>query len=130
MIDAMGGYESKHYAKFKELCSRAFLCLRKHASTYRVVLNGFAQADPPIERHLTTDFLDNFINNRFLLGENVNSARLYLINKVSTRSFISSESLIDFCHQAQDGGGSVSGLTSSAMSIGSKMIGYFWNNIS
>lgn len=127
MIDAMGGYESKHYAKFKELCSRAFLCLRKHASTFRVVLDSFAKANPPIDPRLTEEFLERFINNRFLLGENVHNAKLYLINKVSNRNFISSESLIDFCHQAQDNSSSLSqGLASSALSLGNKVLGYIW----
>ena len=127
MVDAMGGYESKHYAQFKELCARSFLCLRRHVGIFRCMFSSFTMANPPIDKKLTKEYIDKFITNKFLVGENVSNAKLYLINKVSTRSRGYSESLIDFCHQAQDSTSVInSSLTNSAMNLGSSIIGMFW----
>ncbi len=129
MVDAMGGYESRHYAQFKELCARSFLCLRRHVSIFRCMFSTFTRANPPIDKHLTKEYIEKFINNKFLVGENVGNAKLYLINKVSTRSMGYSESLIDFCHQAQDSTTVInSTLTSSAMNLGNTILGMFWKN--
>ncbi len=127
MVDAMGGYESKHYAQFKELCARSFLCLRRHVGIFRCLFSSFTRANPPIDKKLTKDYIEKFINNKFLVGERVGNAKLYLINKVSNRSLGYSESLIDFCHQAQDSTSVInSSLTNSAMNLGSSLLGMFW----
>lgn len=131
MVDAMGGYESKHYARFKELCARAFLCLRRHVGIFKVMFSCFYTANPPIDRRLTRDYIDTFIHNKFLVGENVGNAKIYLINKVSNRSRGYSESIIDFCHKAQDSGNSsvVSAATTAAAnaaSLGNQLLGIFW----
>ena len=127
MVDAMGGYESRHYAKFKELCARSFLCLRRHVGIFRCMFSNFTRARPIIDPKLTTEYIDKFINNKFLVGEHVSNAKIYLINKVSSRSRGYSESLIDFCHQAQDSKTVInSSLTNSAISLGNSLIGMFW----
>ena len=134
MVDAMGGYESKHYTQFKELCARSFLCLRRHVGIFKVMFSCFYNADPPIDKRLTREYIDTFIHNKFLVGENVSNAKLYLINKVSNRSRGYSESIIDFCHKAQDSGKSgvstgMTGLTemaTGAASLGTQLLGMLW----
>lgn len=126
MVDAMGGYESKHYTQFKELCARSFLCLRRHVSIFKVMFSCFYTADPPIDERLTKEYIDTFINNKFLVGENVSNAKLHLIHKVSNRSRGYSESIIDFCHKAQDETSTVNSLATSAMTIGSQLMGLLW----
>ena len=98
MIDAMGGMESKYYGHFKDLCAKAFICLRQHISIFKILFNSFQNVTPPIDPKLTDIYISKFINEKFLVGEDMNNAKLYLINKISSRSIGYSETLIDLCH--------------------------------
>jgi len=65
MIDAMGGYESKHYTMFKELCGRSFLCLRRHIELYRVIFQSFANSKPMLDPLYTRAYIDRYVDNKF-----------------------------------------------------------------
>lgn len=95
MIDAMGGYESKHYRYFKELCARSFLCIRRHVETFRLLLSSIPEIDPTI----TKSYIENFITKKFLIGENINLVKLHLIHKVTSSNSSYTANLIDFCHK-------------------------------
>ena len=127
MIDAMGGYESKHYVMFKELCGRAFLCLRRHIELYRVIFQSFARSRPRIDPLYTKEYIDRYVDNKFLVNENVQNVKLYLINKVATKSQGYSGSLIDLCHQAQGTPQTITNsIAKTASSLGSQLVSMFW----
>ena len=125
MIDAMGGMESRYYQHFKDLCAKAFICLRRHISIFQILFSDFSNANPPIDKKFTTEYIEKFINEKFLVGEDMNNAKLYLINKISSRTIGYSETLIDLCHQAQDDNSSIKNFTESAKYLSSSIIGYF-----
>lgn len=126
MVDAMGGYESKYYKYFKETCAKAFICLRRHVSIFKSIFNSFITLEPKIDKKFTREYISTFIDNKFLVGENLNQVTLYLINKITTRTHKYSESLIDFCHDAGINNKRMTDNLYGLNSIGKSIAKYFY----
>ena len=100
MVDAIGGFNSSHYKKFKEICSVSYNCLRRHCNIFMKILLLLPDASPPINKNkisITQGQLKDEIFKRFLPGQNYAEAKLHLTQKIDTSSQMYS-SLIDFFH--------------------------------
>lgn len=98
MVDAMGGKNSRYYNNFKSLCSRCFVRLRDHRNVFKIMLSSLATSYPTIEGNFSQECIDKFIDKKFMIGENSQEVKLYLINKLDNGSTNYSGTLIDFCH--------------------------------
>lgn len=100
MVDAIGGINSSHYMEFKEICSIAYNCLRRHCSLFMNYLLLLPESSPPINKNkisITKTQLKDEIVKRFLPGQNYTEAKLHLTQKIETSSKLYS-SIIDFFH--------------------------------
>lgn len=100
MVDAMGGLQSKYYKKFKEICTKAYNCLRRHADLFVVMLSTLANATPPIDDgKFTISHIKDQVIKRFIPGENYDDAKLMFNSKVSESSITAYGNLtIDLWH--------------------------------
>ena len=99
MIDAMGGSNSIHYKKFKTYCGRAYNCLRRHSPIFYTLLLGLTDAVPIIDPLITKENIKNHILQRFIPGENYQTAFKLFVHKLDTNSNTFSEDIIDFFHK-------------------------------
>ena len=99
MIDAMGGVNSVHYKNFKTFCGRAYNCLRRHAPIFYTLLLGLTEAIPIIDPLITKENIKNHIYQRFIPGENYQTAFKQFIHKLDSNSNTFSEDIIDFFHK-------------------------------
>lgn len=96
LVDAMGGVNSKDYAKFKEYCSRAYLCLRGYTNLFTSMLMLLTE-DP--ETNLSISKLENEISDRFAPAESNSDADKKLFNRMDiSQSSIAETFFIDFLH--------------------------------
>jgi phosphatidylinositol kinase/protein kinase (PI-3 family) len=82
MIDAMGGFESKYYHRFQELCKEAFHCLRRHSAVFYKHLLLLSSTQPCINPNFTQAFIRAQVMKRFMVGESHANAELHFITKV------------------------------------------------
>jgi len=125
MIDAMGGQTSKNYTLFKDICTRAFNCLRRHSNLFFILLSSLDSIKPKIQNgKYNYMYIKKQVISRFIPGENYNQAKLLFNTKVNRkRSSSYSEIIIDFCHKnVQE-----NGFMSQVSNLSKGMIGYFWN---
>ena len=125
MIDAMGGPTSKNYSLFKEICTRAYNCLRRHSNLFFILLSSLDSIKPEIQKgKYNYDYIKKQVISRFIPGENYNQAKLIFNTKVNRkRSSSYSEIIIDFCHKnAQE-----NGIINQFSNISKGMIGYLWS---
>jgi len=100
MIDAMGGPNSKYYADFQNYCYRAYNCLRRHTSTFYVLLSLLYKMKPPLQNtNLTKEYIKNQIMERFIPGENYEEAVVYFEHKINKNSNTYSGNIIDYFHK-------------------------------
>lgn len=99
MIDAMGGINSLHYKKFKTYCGRAYNCLRRHAPIFYTLLLSLTESIPNIDSNITREHIKNHIYQRFIPGENYQTAFKQFIHKLDSNSNTFSEDIIDFFHK-------------------------------
>ena len=100
MIDAMGGPNSKHYKDFKEYSGKAYNCLRRHSSLFYILLLDLLDFSPPLDGHIITkEKIKYHIINRFIPGENYNSAVKQIKYKLELNSNTYSETVIDYFHK-------------------------------
>ena len=99
MIDAMGGINSLHYKKFKTYCGRAYNCLRRHAPIFYTLLLSLTESIPNIDSNITKEHIKNHIYQRFIPGENYQTAFKQFIHKLDSNSNTFSEDIIDFFHK-------------------------------
>ena len=119
MIDAMGGYESRYYNDFQNVCKLAFKCLRRHSAIFYRELLLLTQLDPPLEDNYTDDFILSQINKRWMVGETHDSAELQFVTKVAKSSSSSYQhGLVDYLH---DKGKTLHSITDQI----STMFGYY-----
>lgn len=123
MVDAMGGKNSKYYNLFKDLCTSSFLCLRKYINLFKLILSGLSDQDIPIDNKLTREYIDNFLDNKFLIGEDVREVNLYLTKKIISGSHKYSDSIIDFCHNTSVQ--SSSSVSQNVIQYGTNVLKYF-----
>ena len=125
MVDAMGGKTSKYYNMFKDLCTQSLLCLRKHIDLFKLMLGGLKDTQITTHKKLCQTYINNFIENKFLIGEDFNEVKLFLINKMDSRTHIYSDTLIDFCHNSITKE-STNTLSNQAYNYGTSWVNYFY----
>lgn len=93
LIEGLGGVEM--YEPFKERCCEIFCCLRRHFSLICACLLRLSSIQPPISGYnFTQKFIENFVTERFMLGQTeeeakeafsniIDASRETFINKVS-----------------------------------------------
>ncbi len=84
MVDAMGGEESEHFAKFKSLCYQAFNWLRKSANLILNLMSLMGDAGLSQLRRQDLEKTLWFVENRFHLEKTDEEAEhyfLFLINQ-------------------------------------------------
>ena len=125
MVDAMGGKSSKYYNLFKDLCTKSILCLRKHIDMFKLMLGSLEDTSITPNKKLCKQYIDKFIENKFLIGEDFNEVKLYLINKMDNQTKIYSDTIIDFCHNSITKE-STNTLSNKAYNYGTSWVNYFY----
>lgn len=101
MIDAMGGFESKYYTQFKNLCKEAFQCLRRHSTVFYNHLLLLSSAQPAINDKFTPQFIHSQVMKRFMVGDSYEQAELCFITKViKSTSSSYKHTFVDFAHES------------------------------
>tara|TARA_B100000085_G_scaffold200037_1_gene183575 strand:- start:193 stop:1332 length:1140 start_codon:yes stop_codon:yes gene_type:complete len=100
MIDAMGGLKSQNYDLFRNICTRAYNCLRRHFNLFYILLTSLDSIKPSIQNgKYSKKYIRSQIISRFIPGENYEVAKLIFNTKVNRkRSSSYGEIFIDFCH--------------------------------
>ena len=100
MIDAMGGLKSQNYDLFRNICTRAYNCLRRHFNLFYILLSSLDSIKPSIQNgKYSKKYIRSQIISRFIPGENYEVAKLIFNTKVNRkRSSSYGEIFIDFCH--------------------------------
>ena len=101
MVDAMGGFDSKYYKLFTEICSKSYNCIRRHSNIFRILLSMLYKLKPSIDNgKFNKNKVKNYIFKTFIPNENYEEAKLKFNTKVekSHKSHYSS-SFIDFFHK-------------------------------
>lgn len=98
MIDAMGGVYSKSYINFKIYCSKAFNCIRRHSKLFYIMLCDLCIHGT---EKITSQFIKEYINIRFVPGENYEEALRRIQDKIDIHSGENSyaETIIDYFHK-------------------------------
>ena len=98
MIDAMGGVYSKSYINFKIYCSKAFNCIRRHSKLFYIMLNDLYKLS---NEKISSQFIKEYINVRFVPGENYEEALRRIQDKIDIHSGANSyaETIIDYFHK-------------------------------
>ncbi len=101
MIDAMGGFESKYYTQFKNLCKEPFQCLRRHSTVFYNHLLLLSSAQPAINDKFTPQFIHSQVMKRFMVGDSYEQAELCFITKVMKSTSSSyKHTFVDFAHES------------------------------
>jgi len=98
MVDAMGGKNSKYYELFKSLWAKCITRLRNHITGIKLLLYCLTYTKPKIDKNITKQYIDKFIDRRFMIGHDFNQVNMHLIKKLDNSSKLYSGHLIDFCH--------------------------------
>jgi phosphatidylinositol 3-kinase len=101
MIDMMGGMESKHYIKFKELCNQCYNCLRQHSNLFYILLNMLHYYKPDIDGGMcfTRKIIEKHIIEKFIPFESNYEAKIHINTKISHTTHQSlGTSISDFFH--------------------------------
>ena len=100
MVDAIGGISSDNYQNFKNICTKAFNCLRRHTDIFMDMLLLLPNATPPISDNfqISDEQLTNEIINRFLPGHTYEEAELQFIVHMEKSYNTSKHAVYDFFH--------------------------------
>jgi hypothetical protein len=142
MIDAMGGPKSKYYNDFKKYCIQAYNCLRRHTSIFYIQLLLLIKLRPKImDEQFTENYLNNYINKRFVPGENYDEAGIQFTYKINKNSNTYSGNIIDYFHKKykssvtnssetlyEAGVTALHATTTFGKKIGSNIKSLFWNS--
>ena len=104
MVDTMGGFDSKYYKMFTDICSRSYNCIRRHSNIFRILLSMLYKIEPKIDNgKFNEKKIKEYIFKTFIPNENYEEAKLKFKTKVekSHKSCYSS-SFIDFFHKKKD----------------------------
>ena len=94
MIDAMGGSNSKYYQDFKKICQEAYTCIRHHAPIFYILLSQLAEVTD-----ISKEDIYKQVTNRFMVGEQHDTAELHFITKVvSSTSSSYKHKFVDYTH--------------------------------
>src|SRR5690606_27858543 len=83
LIEGLGG--KGMYEPFKRRCCEIYCCLRRHFNLIYSCLLRLSSIQPPIQQYkFTPDFIENFITERFLLGQTEEEASKALSNIIDS----------------------------------------------
>ena len=101
MIDAMGGDKSQYFDLFKQVCTDAFIQLRRHSNTFLSMLLMLQRYCPTIDNGKYTEgYIIKQVLRRFIPGENNKQAELIFTTKINkNRKSSYSNMFIDYCHK-------------------------------
>ena len=100
MIDAMGGVQSKYYNDFKDYCTKAYNCLRRHTSIIFVQLSLLYNLKPKLEdNYLTKEYVKGQVIERFMPWESYEDAEFQFKYKIDTNTNSYTGNLIDYFHK-------------------------------
>jgi len=94
MIESIGGKKSKHYQEFKQICTIAYACLRRHANLF---LNMLLLLEKPTTEFSRDEIRDQIVL-RFQPGQHFSEAKIQLDNHMDS-SLGSYTQHIDFMHK-------------------------------
>jgi hypothetical protein len=79
MVSAMGGVESKAYARFQKLCSQIYNCLRRHINVFVCLLQLLATFE---SAEFSEETLMYEVNRRFVPGEMDQEAEIHIYRQL------------------------------------------------
>ena len=88
MIDMMGGFESKHYKRFKELCNQCYNCLRQHTNLFYILLSMLDYYKPSIDGYSTFNkkMIEKHIIDKFIPYESNYEAKIHINTKLTNNT--------------------------------------------
>jgi len=88
MIDMMGGMESRHYKRFKEICNACYVCLRQHTNLFYTLLSMLSNYKPCIDgnERYTKSLVEKHIIDKFIPFETNYEARIHINTKLRHNS--------------------------------------------
>lgn len=94
MVDALGGFQGRHYQEFKILCNKIYQGLRGHLNLFIVLLSILCHSGQEYEQVV------ELLTSRFMPGETRKSAIIQLESEIqrSTQQTNFSEVISDFFH--------------------------------
>lgn len=93
MIEAVGGYNSKYYTEFKDICTKIYNCARRNINIFMHMINLIPKVT---DVKLTEEEIMQQIIRRFIPGENDIIAELHLVSKLEKQSC--TDKIKDWCH--------------------------------
>lgn len=93
MIDAIGGFKSKYYHEFVELCTIIFNCLRRHVNLFTDILLTLPNIAKIGKTHQQ---IYDFLITKFIPGENNIDAMIHISNQIDRQNYI--DGIKDWCH--------------------------------
>jgi hypothetical protein len=101
MIDMMGGYESKNYKYFVELCNQCYNCIRQHSNLFYLLLGMLNEYRPYIDGkdRFSKTLIEKHIVDKFMPFESNNEAKIHIETKLANNSHETiTTSVNDFFH--------------------------------
>jgi len=100
MIDAMGGTHSKYFHTFKQYCTTAFNCLRKHVDIFYILISQLTTIIlQNSNKNYDLKYIKDYINNRFIPNKPNFNASIEFKYIILKNSNTYSGSMIDFFHK-------------------------------
>ena len=100
MIDAMGGSNSKYFHTFKQYCTTAFNCLRKHVDIFYILISQLTTIIlQNTDKKYDLEYIKNYINKRFIPNKPNFNASIEFKYIILKNSNTYSGSMIDFFHK-------------------------------
>jgi hypothetical protein len=97
MIEAIGG--TSKIDMFIDICCKIYLTLRKYIYLIYPLYLIFSNSDPILKNlNMTEKEIDNFIENRFLIGQSDEIARKHMIYVIQSSKDTFSQKISDYIH--------------------------------
>jgi hypothetical protein len=100
MIDAMGGLHSKYFENFKQYCTIAFNCLRKHVDLFYILILQLTYIiSQESNKKFTLEHIKKYIEQRFIPHKPNFNASIEFKYIIFNNSNTYSGSMIDYFHK-------------------------------
>ena len=100
MIDAMGGTHSKYFKQFKQYCTLAFNCLRKHVDLFYILILQLTHIiSQQSKKKYSMEYIKKYIEQRFLPHKPNFNASIEFKYIIYHNSNTYSGSVIDYFHK-------------------------------
>jgi len=100
MVDAMGGEDSEHYAKFKSYCCQAYNWLRKSASLILNLLGLMAEAGiPDLSIHTNPQTVLARVEEKFRLDLTDEQAEVFFVSQINESVTAFMPKVMEIAHQ-------------------------------